>query len=306
MRDRTFDPRCIWLAVFVAAFAASSKPKISAIEIQDARVSIAFDTDMDTSVNPFTTIELYPGLFGYWEWHDPQRLDFVSNATVSDTTVYILNVHPGLRDAQGNALGPRGFIVTEPKIISYSIERVPLQWDDVSDPDVEIDWQTGLRIYTIKDRLHSSYPPAYGVACCWRHPFYGPLRENRPSPNYPHFVTSASRRYGASVDSTGALYLIDRYIRVQHRSYVLPTKQRVRSLDISDKGEVLVAMSASEDDTVMTAYLLDPAGRVAWVEHFAAHEGRDTRLDVSFVNAVDKFAIQVNAIMYCYSIQRAE
>ena len=286
---------------------SQTNPVAMKAEAQDNRVSITFNRDIDTCVNVFSAINLYPGLWGYWKWRNSRVLDFVSDSIIPDTIVYVLNINSELKDMNGNAVGPTGSIFTAPKSISYDIRRVPLEWEgDLGSPDVEIDWRSGLKVYTLKPKFGRSYKSVTDVVFCWDHIYTGTLRIDHASPIYPHFITSASQIYKAAVDASGALYLINRPYGHQYRWLIFPDNQFYHALDVSNKGEILVALSPSKDDTTCMIYLLSPAAEIIWIKKFCMRNRKTMMIDLSFVNTADRFVIHIDGRIYCFKMQRIE
>lgn len=295
------------LAFLSITILSQTNPAVIKAEAQSNLVSIAFDRDIDTCVNVYSAITIYPGLFGCWKWRNNRELDFISDSFIPDTTVYVLNINSELKDISGNAVGPTGFIFTASKSISYNFRRVPPQWEgNLGSPDVEIDWGSGLKLYTIKSRIHSLYKSVIAVVFCWDHIYNGTLRTNYASPIYPHFITSASHIYKAAVDPSGALYLINRPHRQQYRWFIFPENQFYHALDVSNKGEVLIAISTSKADTMSEIYLLSPAAEIIWTKKFCMHNHNDMIIDLSFINTVDKFVLHIDGRVYCFKMQRVE
>ena len=294
------------LAFLSSTILSQTNPVVIKVEAQSNRVSIAFNRDIDTSVNVYSAINIYPGLFGCWKWRNNRELDFIGDSFIPDTTVYVLNINSELKDISGKAVGPTGFIFTASRSISYNIRSLPPQWENVASWDVEIDWRSGLRVYTIKPKIHPSYKSVMDVVFCWNHIYDGTLRKNYVSPLYPHFITSASQKYKAAVDSSGALYLIDRIYGQQCRWFIFSKNQFYRTLDVSDKGEVLIALSTGKSDTMSEIYLLSPAGEILWNKKFFMRDHNDMMIDLSFINTADKFVVYIDGRVYCFKIQRVE
>jgi hypothetical protein len=276
------------------------------VEVDSNYVSILFDSDIDTTVSVYSTMEIYPDLSGYWKWHNNRQLNFIGHSFIPDTAVYVVNINAELKDTKNIAVGPTGFIFTGSKTISYVSRRSPLQWEDVSSWDVEADWRYGPRIYTIKPQIYSSYRSVVDVLFCWQHLYDGVLRQDHRSFKYPCFTTSASRKYKAAVDSIGSLYLIDVIYGAQYRRLVFPEHLFYRAVDVSDKGEVLIALSASEADTRSVVYLISPAGEILWAKDFLAQNHRNMMTDLRFINAIDKFLIYISGKIYCFKMHRKE
>lgn len=293
------------LLLIVTSF-AHTNPVVIESEVSSNRVSILFDRDIDTTVNACSVVEIYPSLFGYWEWQNNRELNFVGDSSISDTAVYVLNINTELKDAGGNAVGPTGFIFTGSKSISYTVRRSPLQWEDVSSWDVEADWRSGLRIFTIKPQIHSSRRFVMDVVFCWEHSYNGALRQDPGLFKYPHFITSASNEYKAAVNASGALYLIDMIYGQQYRRFIFLENLLYHALDVSDNGEVIIALSAGKGDTTNVVYLLSPAGEIMWAKEFLAQNHRDMVTDLRFMKAIDKFLIYFSGKIYCFKMQRVE
>ncbi|MGB7054755.1 MAG: hypothetical protein WBE28_05500, partial [bacterium] len=294
------------LLLLIVTNFAHANPVVIESEVSSNRVSILFDRDIDTTVNVCSVVEIYPSLFGYWEWQNNRELNFVGDSSISDTAVYVLNINSELKDTDGNTVGPTGFIFTGSRSISYTVRRSPLQWEDVSSWDVEADWRSGPRIYTIKPQIHSSRRSVMGVVFCWEHLYNGALRQDHGLFKYPHFTTSASKKYRAAVDASGTLYLVDMTYGQQYRRFIFPENILYHALDVSDKGEVIIALSASKVDTMSVIYLLNRAGEILWAKEFSAHNHSNIKTDLCFMNTADKFLIYTSGKIYCFKIQRVE
>lgn len=284
-----------------------SEPTNSAvekIEAQDNRISIIFSVDIDTTTNVYSAISIFPGLFGFWRWCNNRELMFISDSLIPDTTVYILTISPELKDISGHSVGNGNAVFTVSKTISYTVKKLPLQWEAVAQWDVETDWIHGPKVYAIKPKIHASYQPVRDIVFCWEHIYRGPLRKNYGINSYPYFVSSTRQNYKAAVDSNGALYLIDKLYGLRYRWFIFSKNQLYRALDVSDEGEVLIALSSNDADTATTIYLIDPTGEIIWTKNFFMDNDNNRIFDLLFISNLDKFLIYNDGKVYCFKLIR--
>lgn len=306
---RKFKGQLVCQHIIFLIFSTSlvSNPTNSAVEkveAQDNHISIIFNVDVDTTTNVYSAISIFPDLFGYWRWRNNRELVFISDSLIPDTTVYILTISPELKDISSNVVGNVDLVFTVLKSISYTVQKIPLQWETVTQWDVETDWIHGPKVYTIKPKLHSSYQLVTGIVFCWDHIYHGPLRRDYAIHNYPYFVSSTRQNYKTAVDSNGALYLIDKLYGLRYRWFIFPENQLYRALDVSDKGEVLIALSSNVADTTTTIYLIDPAGKIIWTKIFFMYNDNNRIFDLCFINNLDKFLIYNDGKVYCFKLMR--
>lgn len=277
---------------------------VEKIEAQDNHISIIFNVDIDTTTNIYSAISIFPGLFGFWRWCNNRELVFISDSLIPDTTAYILTISPELKDISGNSVGNGNVVFTVLKSIYYTVKKIPLQWETVTQWDVETDWTHGPKVYTIKPKLHASYQPVTGIVFCWEHIYHGPLKKDYAIHNYPYFVSSTRQNYKAAVDSNGALYLIDKLYGLRYRWFIFSKNQLYRALDVSDKGEVLIALSSNVADTTTTIYLIDPTGEIIWTKKFFMDNDNNRIFALRFINDLDKFLIYNDGKVYCFKLAR--
>ncbi len=132
--------------------------------------------------------------------------------------------------------------------------------------------------------------------------YHGSLTSNKKIYTYPHYVSSSQRRYKAAVDSNGALYLLDNVYGLCYCWFIFLKNQYYRALDVSDKGEVLIALSTNPADTTTKVHLISPAGDVIWTKFFCVHD--DKIFDLCFINNLDKFLTCSNKKLYCFKMVR--
>ncbi len=141
-------------------------PAIKKVDVQDTLISIVFNTDIDTSADICSAIKIFPNIYGDWQWQDTRTLIFKPDEPIPDTNVYILTISPvitGISDTTDDIID-LAFPVR--KSISYVVQKLPLQWEDVDRWDAETDWIHGPSVYTLKPKLHPSYQPISSVAFC--------------------------------------------------------------------------------------------------------------------------------------------
>lgn len=304
-----FKGQIVYLHIIFLIFSSRlvSNPTNSAveeIEAQDNHISIIFNADIDTTTNIYSKIGIFPGLFGFWRWRNNRELIFISDSLIPDTTVYILTISHELKDISGNAVGDVNFIFTVLKSMSYTVQKIPFHWEDVTQWDVENDWIHGPKVYTVKPKLRPFYRSIVEIVPCWEYIYHGSLSKNKRIYTYPHYVSSNRGTYKAAVDSNGALYLLDNVYGLRYRWFIFPENQFYRALDISDQGEVLVALSSNEADTTTTIYLINPAGEIVWVKKFFTRNDNDRTFDLCFISHLNKFLICSNGKAYCFKMVR--
>ncbi len=273
---------------------------IEKIEGSDTLIAIIFNVDVDTTINPNSTFEIFPYLSGKWLWHNLQKLLFIPDSTIPDTSVYILSVPSSLKDAEGNAIGDFDLVFTVAKKIHYTLYKVPFQWEGNGQWEIEGDWLGALNIYTLKPRLHPSYRRITKVTFCWKRHYRG-LLKNKTDFIYPHFVSSKRENYKVSVDSNGFLYLFDKAYGLKYRWYFFLEKQYYWDIDVSNNGEILIATISNTGDQIIV-YLIRPDGVVEWREKFIKEDDKDFAL--CFLNKPDKFLIYHNRKLFCFKILR--
>lgn len=273
---------------------------IEKIEGSDTLISIIFNVDIDTTINPDSTFEIFPSLSGKWSWHNLQKLLFIPDSSIPDTSVYILSVPSGLKDTDGNAIGNFDLVFTVAKKINYTLYKLPSQWEGNGQWEIEVDWMGAPNIYTLKPRLHPSYRRITEITFCWKRRYRG-LLKNKNDFIYPHFVSSKRENYKVSVDSNGFLYLFDKAYGLKYRWYFFSEKQYYWDMDISNNGEILIATALNFGDQIMV-YLISPDGVVKWQEEFTKEN--DKNFALCFLNDPDKFLIYHNRKLFCFKILR--
>jgi len=304
---KEFKGQFIYLYVILLLFSNiffrnSANGAVKKIIARDNYISVLFDIPVDTTINIYSAIKIFPILSGQWQWNSLYELLFIPDSSIPDTTVYILRIPPILKDSAGNSIGNLDLLFTVSKPISYRVQQVPLEWEKVNQWDVETDWSSGPKVYNLKPKIHPSYQNITRVVFCWEHIYYGSLKNNNTRYCYPHFVSSNRQNYKASVDFNGFLYLIDIGYRLRYRWYIFPENQLYRDLDVSNNGEILVALSPNEADLTTTVYLVQPDGQFIWTKKFLM--GNDKIFELCFVDNLDEFLIYNNCKIYCFKILR--
>lgn len=273
---------------------------IEKIEGSDTLIAIIFNVDVDTTINPNSTFEIFPYLSGKWWWYNQQNLLFIPDSTIPDTSVYILSVPSSLKDAEGNAIGDFDLVFTVAKKIHYTLYKVPFQWEGNGQWEIEGNWMGTPNIYTLKPRLHPSYRKVIEILFCWKRLYRGSLK-NKTDFIYPHFVSSERQNYKVSADSNGFLYLHDKAYGLKYRWYFFPEKQYYWDIDVSNNGEILIATASNSGDEIIV-YLISPDGIVKWTKKFSKENNKSFAL--CFLNNPDKFLIYHNYKLFCFKILR--
>ncbi len=193
-------------------------------------------------------------------------------------------------------------VFTVKKSISYTVHEVPFQWEDAEDGEW-VDFVRGPSVYTLRPKLHPSYQPIRSVALYWEYLYHGSLTNDKRICSYPHYVSSSQRKYKAAVDSNGALYLLDNVYGLRYRWFIFPENHYYRALDVSDNGEVLIALSTNPADTITKVFLINPAGDIIWTRIFWVYDDEKI-FDLRFINTLDKFLIYSNKKLYCFKMLR--
>lgn len=115
---------------------------------------------------------------------------------------------------------------------------------------------------------------------------------------------SAQKNYKASVNSNGALYLGNLPFGMYYRWFAFPPNQFYRALDVSNNGEILIALSSMKTDISTMVYLIDSAGKIIWENRFFNPSCNNNAFEVRFVNQLDKFLIYDSKKLHCFKIIR--